>query len=369
MKAYAIICLAAASASIASCSGKKKSSDESVPQISVARAISDSVVIYHSYPGTLKANTVVDLVGRVNGTLLTKNYTSGQIVEKGQLLFTIEDTQYRDAVQQAEGALATARSDRDYAAAQYAAMSKALQSDAVSQMEVNKAKSALQEAEAAIRTAEAELRTARTNLGYCRVYAPFRGHMSSSALDVGSYINGAGAPVRLATIYDDATLYADFHVDDKAMQQILLDSKKFPVNLDSIPLKFQEKIPQNYYAKLTYVSPQVDTSTGTRVLYATVDNTAGNLHDGMYVTIALPSQSDPHAIIVKDAAISSDQLGSYLFTVNDSNKVVYTPVRTGDIVLDSMRVIVSGIKPGTPYVTRALLKVRDGMTIRPVMEK
>ena len=89
----------------------------------------------------------------------------------------------------------------------------------------------------------------------------------------------------------------------------------------------------------------------------------------MYVTISLPSQSDPHAIIVKDAALSSDQLGSYLFTVNDSDKVVYTPVRTGDIVLDSMRIITSGITPGTPYVTRALLKVRDGMTIRPVMEK
>lgn len=369
MKAYAIICLAAATASLAACSGKKNSSGEPTPQINVARAMSDSVVIYHSYPGTLKANTVVDLVARVSGTLISQNYSGGQLVEKGQLLFTIEDTQYRDAVQQAEAALATARSNREYAAAQYAAMSKALQSDAVSQMEVNKAKSALQQAEAAIRTAEAELRTARTNLGYCRVYAPFRGHMSSSALDVGSYVDGAAAPVRLATIYDDATLYADFHVDDKAMQQILLDRERFPINLDSIPLKFQQEIPQNYFARLTYISPQVDTSTGTLDLHATVDNTAGNLHDGMYVTISLPSQSDPHAIIVKDAALSSDQLGSYLFTVNDSDKIVYTPVRTGDIVLDSMRIITSGITPGTPYVTRALLKVRDGMTIRPVMEK
>lgn len=368
MKAYAIICLAAVAASITACSDKKKTPDESVPRINVARAISDSVVIYHSYPGTLKANTVVDLVARVNGTIVSQNYSGGQLVEKGQLLFTIEDTQYRDAVQQAESSLATARSNREYAAAQYDAMSKALRSDAVSQMEVNKAKSALQQAEAAIRTAEAELRTARTNLGYCRVYAPFRGHVTSSALDVGSYVDGAGAPVRLATIYDDATLYADFHVDDKAMQQILLNREKFPVNLDSIPLRFQQDIPQSYFARLTYISPQVDTSTGTLDLHAAVDNTDGDLHDGMYVTISLPAQSDPHAIIVKDAAISSDQLGNYLFTVNDSNKVVYTPVRTGDIVLDSMRVIRSGISPGTPYVTRALLKVRDGMTVSPVFE-
>lgn len=352
-----------------SCSHGRQQGGEDLPEISVAEAVTDSVVIYHTYPGELKANNTVDLVGRVNGYLRAKHYDDGQLVEKGRLLFTIEDTQYRDQVRQAQSDLATARSNRDYAAAQYAAMTKALESDAVSVMEVNKAKSSLEQAEASIRSAEAQLQTAQTNLGYCRIYAPYRGHVSVPTMSVGSYVSGEGAPVTLATLYEDATLYAEFHIADKAMQEILLGDRLSKVDLDSIPLEFQKDIPGHYYGRLIYVSPEVNRATGTLTLRAEVDNTGGYLHDGMYVSIRLPSLSDPSAILVKDAAIGTDQLGKYLFTVNDSSKVVYTPIRTGDMVMDSMCIVDSGIAPGTRYVTKALLKVRDGMTVKPVFEK
>lgn len=371
MKYSATILLAimtSATAAVSCSSDKKKTATAETPAVAVAKAVTDSVVIYHSYPGSLKADNTVNLVGRVDGILKSQNYEDGQLVEKGQLLFTIEDTQYRDQVQQAESQLATARSNRDYAEAQYTAMKKALESDAVSQMEVNRAKSSLEQAEASIRNAQAQLQTARTNLSYCRVYAPFRGHVSAPTVSVGAYIGGGVSPVTLATIYEDATVYAEFFIADKAMQEILTNNAVASVDLDSIPLRFRQPMPRNYYGRLTYVSPEVDPSTGTLQLRAEVDNSAGDLHDGMYVEIALPAQSDPHAILVKDAAIASDQLGSYLFTLSDSDVVTYTPVHTGDIVRDSMRVITAGIKSGTPYVTKALLKVRDGMTVKPMYE-
>ena len=74
-------------------------------------------------------------------------------------------------------------------------------------------------------------------------------------------------------------------------------------------------------------------------------------------------------MIVKDASISTDQLGKYLYTVNDSNKVVYTPVTVGDLYQDTLRIITSGIAPGTRYVTKAMLKVRPGMSINPVVTR
>lgn len=354
---------------LSACSGKKQTAENEVPDISVDSAFVDSVVVYNTYPGSLKAINTVDLVGRVDGYLRAQHFTDGQLVEKGAVLFTIEDSQYRDAVREAQASLATAQSSREYAASQYSAMKKALESDAVSVMEVNKAKSSLEQAEASIRTAQAQLQTAQTNLGYCTVRAPFRGHVSAANVDVGSYISGAGSPVTLATIYEDATLYAEFHINDKAMQEILLGDRRYKVNLDSIPFTFQQDVPLQYYGKLTYISPAVDTSTGTLSLRADVANRGGYLHDGMYVTIALPSKSDPKAILVKDNAIGTDQLGKYLFVVNDSNRVVYTPVHLGDIVRDSLRIVESGIEPGTRYVSKALLKVREGMTIHPITNK
>lgn len=75
----------------------------------------------------------------------------------------------------------------------------------------------------------------------------------------------------------------------------------------------------------------------------------------------------PHATLIKDASISTDQLGKYVYSVTDYNTVVYTPVTIGETVQDSMRVILSGLSPDDRYVTKALLKVREGMKITPVM--
>lgn len=363
---YPFIAIALVSAS---CTKHDNKPEQQLPEIEVSKAIRDSVTIYNTYPGTLRAQNRVDLVGRVNGYLRSKNYDDGQFVTKGRILFTIEDTQYRDQVNQARAALASARSQREYARSHYDAVSEALKSDAVSLMEVKQAKSNLEQAEASIRTAEAELQNAVTNLGYCVVRAPFSGHVSASTLDVGAYVSGAGAPVTLATIYEDNSLYAEFHIDDKAMQKILLSNDKAGIDLDSIPLLFRQDVPGQYTARLSYISPQVDPSTGTLSLRADVDNRNGDLRDGMYVDISLPSSASPDAVLVRDASLGTDQLGKYLFVVNDSSEVVYTPVTTGSIVQDSMRIIVSGIKAGDRYVTKALLKVRDGMTIKPVETK
>jgi multidrug efflux pump subunit AcrA (membrane-fusion protein) len=72
-------------------------------------------------------------------------------------------------------------------------------------------------------------------------------------------------------------------------------------------------------------------------------------------------------VLVRDAAIGTDQLGKYLYVVNDSNRVEYRPIRTGQLVDDSLRLVTDGLSPRERYVTKALLKVRDGMPITPIL--
>jgi multidrug efflux pump subunit AcrA (membrane-fusion protein) len=73
--------------------------------------------------------------------------------------------------------------------------------------------------------------------------------------------------------------------------------------------------------------------------------------------------------MVRDASIGTDQLGKYVYTVSDSNTVLYTPIEVGQTVADTLRVVTKGLKPGDRYVTKALLKVRDGMKINPKLTK
>ncbi len=352
---------------LASCGSKKHESVPEVMPVDVARAETDSVIIYKSMPGVLHAVDMVELVARVSGYLRAVNYKSGDVVHKGQLLFTIEDTRYRDAVVQAQAALNSARSQYEYASSHYAAMEKAKKSNAVSEMEVKQAKSAVETALADIQNAEAALQTARTNLGYCRVYAPFTGRITASPLSVGAFLNGEASPVTMATIYKDSEMQAYFSINDASFLKALSNmANRQGINYDSIPVSFSEKLPHSYTGALRYLAPDLDPATGTMQVRADIDNTYGELREGMYVTVRLPVRLDPKAVLVKDASLSTDQSGKYLYTVNDSNKVVYTHVDAGDVVHDSMRVINSGLKPGTPYITKALLKVRPGMEIRPV---
>ena len=102
---------------------------------------------------------------------------------------------------------------------------------------------------------------------------------------------------------------------------------------------------------------------------AEVDNPAGELKSGLYISIRLPYGSRKHAILVREASIATDQLGKYMYVVSDSNVVEYRPVETGQLVNDTLRVIDEGISPTDRYVTKALLKVRAGMPVRPVLEK
>ncbi len=363
--AAAALCLMTASCS----KNDKHSASDEAQSVDVAYPIVDSVVIHKSYPATLTANRQVDLVARVDGYLTSKSYESGSYVKAGTVLFTIEDRSYRDAVSQAQASLATAQANRDYAAKRYTAMKEALKGDAVSEMEVAQAKSNLAEYEAAIKTAEASLQSAQTQLSYCTVRAPFDGQISTNNYSVGSYVAGSGAPVTLATIFEDNTMTANFSIDDsEALGELRENFRTHALNYDSIPLTFSEALPHSYTASLSYLSPDIDTSTGTMLVQAGIDNPYRELRTGMYLTVNLPVASAPKAILIKDSSIGSDQLGSYVYVVNDSNKVVYTPVKTGELVADTLRIITDGLQPTDRYVTKALLKVRDGMEVNPVVK-
>lgn len=113
----------------------------------------------------------------------------------------------------------------------------------------------------------------------------------------------------------------------------------------------------------------MNTATGTILLKGTVRNIDNELKDGMYVTVRLPYGVNPKAVLVNDASIGTDQLGKYVYVVNDSNKVVYTHIEVGELYQDSLRIVNSGLKGGEKYVTKALLTVRNGEEVKPVLQK
>lgn len=365
---YPILLMAALA--MVSCKHKEKEEIDSIPSIDVAQAITDSVVLYKTYPGYLSSDNSAEVVAKIDGQILTKNYQAGQYVSKGQVLFTIDPTLYRDAVSRAQASLASAISTRDYAKSHYEAVKKALEADAVSKMEVLSAESAFEQAEANIKDCQAALHTARTNLGYCSVTAPLSGYITDAYIGTGNYVSGSAQPVKLAKIYDNSVFKAVFEIEDSQYESMVGRDGGIGGKLyRAVPLNFSDTLRHRYYADLTYEAPSVLQSTGTIQLKGTVKNNSNELKDGMYVTVHLPYGENPEAVLVKDASIGTDQLGKYLYTVNDSNKVVYTPIEVGDVYRDSLRMVTKGVKAGDRYVTKALLTVRPGEEIKPQLKR
>lgn len=369
MKTTAVypIFMAAALLGAVSCHSKKENASEGEMPVSVAVPKIDSVVLHKQYPGFLISDRDAGVVARVNGLITAKHYNNGDFVQSGAPLFSIESTTYEAALHEAESRLETALANNEYCKKQYEAMTKALESDAVSKMDVVQARSNLDQSEAAIKSARAAVTDARTNLGYCTVRAPLSGRASAASVVVGDYVAGGMSPVKLLTIYDDRIVEAVFTVEDTHYLEMTETRKGKEVDYDHVRVNFGDSVVRPYYGKLSYEAPAVQKSTGTIELRVEINNPDGELKNGMYCTVDLPYAVDPHAMLIKDAAIGTDQLGKYVYVVNDSDKVVYTPITVGDVYRDSMRIVNSGLSPDSRYVTRALLKVRDGMKVKPQM--
>ena len=140
------------------------------------------------------------------------------------------------------------------------------------------------------------------------------------------------------------------------------------LDFDHVPVTFTETMPHKYTGTLSYMAPNLKQTTGTMNVECAIDNPYNELRAGMYVNVRLPYSRVRDAILVNDASIASDQLGKYMYIVNDSDKVVYTPVKVGELIDDTLRLVTSGIKADDRYVTKALLKVRNGMKVKPVGE-
>ena len=352
-----------------SCKDKKQSTGTELLPIDVSSPVVKNIVLTKEYPGYLSSNKTVSLVARVDGYITESYLVPGAPVKAGDLIFVIEPTSYHNQVLQSEAQLATSKAQYEYAESNYERMKIAAESGAVSQIQVLEAAATAKEQAASIATAEAELNTARTNLEYCYVRAPYDGHITKANYDVGNYVAGAAEAVTLATLYKDDSMYAYFNIEESTLMTMIAvqKSNKLPDSLhNKVTVKCGLSKEVSFPGVIDYMSPDVDVSTGTLNMRAVVNHKKGILKDGLYVNVILPYCVVDSAILVTNSSVGTDQLGKYLFVVNDSNVVQYRHIVVGQVVNDTLIEVTSGLKPTENYVTSALLKVRNGMKIKPI---
>ena len=338
--------------------------------IPVVTPRTQSVSSYVEITGNAASVNAVKLIARVEGYLDQIHYEDGQFVKKGDLLFTIQQDQYKDQLQQAHAQLLTAQASLTYAKTELVRYSKLVKQDAATQTEVDHWNFEKASAEASLLNAQAQIALAKLNLGYTEVRAPFDGIVGKHLIDPGNVVGGAGQQPALAEITQLDPIYVVANLSEQQVVQIrqnldqhrltFADLRKVPVG---VALQGQTGFPLQ--GTIEYVAPAIDPTTGTLLVRGILANPDRTLLPGFFVNMRLPTaRVSQNALLVPDRSLQEDQGGRYLLIVNKDNVVEQRHVQLGQLD-GALRVITSGLKPDDRVVVGDLWRATPGTKVTP----
>ncbi|MBY5400107.1 efflux RND transporter periplasmic adaptor subunit [Rhizobium leguminosarum] len=340
------------------------------PPVRVAQPIQQPVTLYFELTGNTAPLNSVDIEARVQGYVQSIDYQDGMTVMKGTKLFGIERNTYQAQLDQAKASLASQQASQVGAQQEYDRQLNLSKQQVTTQTAVDSAKATLDEANASILNAQANLDLATINLGYTEVLAPFDGTVTDHLVDIGALV-GVSGPTKLASIVQTDPLYAYFNVSETQVlmikETLARQGRTFKqTDLPSIPAEVGLQTEEGYPHKghLDYVSPQLDASTGTLQVRALFDNKDHAMLPGLFVRIRVPVGHNDKALLVRDDAIGTNQLGSYLLVLGKDDVVEQKQVKTGQRE-GALRVIDSGLDPADWVVTQGIQQAIPGSKVTP----
>ncbi|NOZ94309.1 MAG: efflux RND transporter periplasmic adaptor subunit [Acidobacteria bacterium] len=340
------------------------------PKVTVAEPVVRNVTAYNNFTGKTAAVASVEIRARVQGWIEKRHFHDGQLVHKGDLLFTIDRRPYEAEVQQAQADLLTAKTALAFAENDLARREKAYKEQAISELDLLRSRAERDKAAAGVAAAEARLERARINLDYCEIRSPITGKTSRRLVDVGNLV-GAGEPTLLTTVVQINPIYAYFNVSERDVARYLKRSsplrKEGKREIDAkIPVELGIATEKGYPHRgaLDYVDNQVDPETGTMQARALIPNPDILLLPGMFSRIRIPSEILENALLVPEVATAQDQQGRYVLVVNDKNIVERRGIEVGPKE-GELLVILKGLKPGDRVVVNGLVNARPGAEVSP----
>jgi len=351
------------------CRDNPSSSATVAPKVTVANPIAQTVTDYLTFTGNTVATDSVTLVARVEGFLEKVNFTDGARVKKGDLLFTIQQDQYKAQLQQAEAQVASQKAALWHAETELARYTALVKEDAATQTEVDHWRYQKEAAQAGILSAQAQVELAKLNLSYTTVRAPFDGRMGRHLVNPGNVVGAMGQQTSLAQIDQIDPIYVYFTINERDLLRVIQRRKSDggpPVEQRRIPVFFGLSNEEGYphEGRLDFASVSVAPTTGTLQLRGIFPNTDRTVLPGLFVRVRVPALEKRNALLVPGDVVSFDQQGEYVLVVNSKNIVERRGVKTGPQV-GGMLVIGEGLKPDDLVIIEGVLQAIPGRLVTP----
>lgn len=353
-----------------SCKEDKVAAPLVVPDVTVVAAGKLTVPVYSDYVGQTYGKSDVNIRSRVSGYITSMHYKEGQTVQKGQLLYIVDDRNIQTRIDAAEAQLAEARTYMVRAKADLDRVEPLTQMNALSKRDLDAAVATYNASKAQVAAAEAAVRNVKIEYGFTRVTSPITGVIGISKYMVGDFVNQGGMGEPLNTVSAIGEMRVRFPISETdylRFRKRASDNGDQKGKIAEVPvsLVLGDNMLYEETGKIDLANRQIDPETGSLTLQAIFKNEDRLLRPGQYVKVRFQTATYNDAILVPQGAVNQLQSIYQVFLVNDSNKLVPKVVVPGERV-GSNWIITSGLNEGERVALIGNAGINPKNAVKPV---
>jgi membrane fusion protein (multidrug efflux system) len=348
-----------------SCSRKPAQTGPPPPEVLITTVTPKDVPRVLERVATLDGFINANIHAQVQGYIISRDYTEGSIVKKGDLLFQIDPRPFEAALAQARGTLAKDKANQVKADADEKRAMDLFKKKVISDQERDTATAAADSTRANVEADEAAVKQAEINLGYTKITAPIDGVTGFANNQVGDLVGPSTGPLTTMSQIDPIKAvvtagegpFTDFvsRHPDATERNAYIKSLDFDLILGN-----GEVYPQK--GKFYALDRNLDTKTGSIRYYVTFPNPGNNLRPGQFGKVRFVADMKKGAMVVPQEAVTELQGNYQVAVVDENNKVSIRPVKMGERI-GAMWEVTEGLKPGDKVVVQGLQKAREGSTV------
>ncbi len=336
------------------------------PEVTVSHPRQGMVTRYLEFTGNTQALYTVQLRARVEGFLEKVLFKEGDIVQEGQVLFVIQQNTYESKLKEAEAKLLAAKARFLHSETEFKRFTGLLQQDAAAQTDVDRWHYERDATQADVMSAEAQVELAKLNLGYTTVKAPFQGRVSRRYKDPGNVV-GAGEETVLADINKIDPIYVYFTISEQDLLRIRREnpevtSRTARPNLP-VGVGFANEAGFPHRAVLDYADIQVDSTSGTLQLRATLPNADYRILPGLFARVRGERSEPQTSLLLPEESIGYDQGGAYVLVVDRQDMVSRRGITLGPQV-DREYAIDAGLSADDNVIVNGQMRAIPGHKVR-----
>ena len=361
----AILCFLGGSQGVAT---RAQAQNAPPPPVSVAKPVIKNIVERDDFIGRFEAVDTVDLRARVSGYLEKISFADGALVKAGDLLFTIDQRPYRDALDDATAAVASAQSSVDFSATDLERATALRQSGNITEQTADQRRQSALSSRASLDRAKATLSRAKLDMEFTEIRAPISGRISRHFVSVGNLVNANETVLSTVVSLDPIQFY--FDADERSflayMRDLQLGVDASKAGSRDVAVALTEDSAPTHKGHIDFVDIRLDQASGTIRGRAVFPNPDLTLTPGLFGRISIAGSQPYKGILIPDEALGTDQDRRIVYVVGSDNKVSTKVVRPGPRI-DGYRVIREGLDGSETIVVNGLMRVRPGIEVQPKM--